>query len=163
MAAITICSDFGAQENKVCHCLNCFPSICHEVMGQDAVILFFWILSFKPAFSLLSLSSFPKKCLFQNDFHKKDLGSVTAVSTQSAVALKSFTNNLVCLIAFDFLIPWTIARQAPLSMGFSRQEYWSGLPFPSPGTLLDPGFEPVSPVSPALQVDSLPAEASGKP
>ena len=41
--------------------------------------------------------------------------------------------------------PWTVARQAPLSMGFSRQEYWSGLPFPSPGELPHPGLEPGSP------------------
>ena len=47
-------------------------------------------------------------------------------------------------------------------MGFPRQEYWSGLPFPSPGDLPDPGIEPMSPVSPALQVDSLPTESSGK-
>ena len=47
-------------------------------------------------------------------------------------------------------------------MGFPRQEYWSGLPFPSPGDLPDPGIEPASPVSPALQEDSLPAESSGK-
>ena len=46
--------------------------------------------------------------------------------------------------------PWTVACQAPpLSMGFSRQEYWSGLPFPSPGKLSDPGIEPESPASPA--------------
>ena len=50
--------------------------------------------------------------------------------------------------------PETVARQAPVSMGFSRQEYWSGLPFPSPGDLPDPGTEPASPVSPALKVDS---------
>ena len=50
--------------------------------------------------------------------------------------------------------PWTIAHQAPPSMGFSRQEYWSGLPFPSPGGLLNPEIEPVSPAFPALQVDS---------
>ena len=48
--------------------------------------------------------------------------------------------------------PWTVARQAPLSMGFPRQQYWSGLPFLPPGSLLDPGIEPVTP---ALQVDSL--------
>ena len=48
--------------------------------------------------------------------------------------------------------PWSIACQAPLSMKFSRQEYWSGLPFPSPGDLPDPGIEPRSP---ALQADSL--------
>ena len=41
--------------------------------------------------------------------------------------------------------PWTVAYQAPLSMGFSRQEYWSGLPFPSPGDLPNPGIEPGSP------------------
>ena len=48
------------------------------------------------------------------------------------------------------VIPWTIARQAPLSMGFSRQEYWSGLPFPSPGDLPNPGIEPPSLMSPVL-------------
>ena len=48
--------------------------------------------------------------------------------------------------------PWTIAHQAPLSMGFSRQEYWSGLPFPSPGDLANPGIKPGSP---ALQADDL--------
>ena len=48
---------------------------------------------------------------------------------------------------------WTIVRQAPLSMGFSRQGYWSGLPFPPPGDLSDPGIEPKSPVSPTLQAD----------
>ena len=46
--------------------------------------------------------------------------------------------------------PWTVAHQAPLSMGFSRQEYRSGLPFPSPGDLPDPGIEPTSLISPAL-------------
>ena len=46
MAAVTICSDFGARKNKVCHCFDCFPSICHEVMGPDAMILVFWILSY---------------------------------------------------------------------------------------------------------------------
>ena len=52
------------------------------------------------------------------------------------------------------------ACQAPLSMGFSRQEYWSGLPFPSPGDLPDPGIEPGSP---AFQSDALPTELLGKP
>ena len=60
--------------------------------------------------------------------------------------------SCVCL----FVTPWTVARQAPLSMGLSRQEYWSGLPCPSPGHLPNPGIEPASPVSPALQADSLP-------
>ena len=52
-----------------------------------------------------------------------------------------------------FATPWTVAHQAPLSMGFSRQGYWSGLPFPSPGDLPNPGIEPGSP---ALQADSSP-------
>ena len=56
--------------------------------------------------------------------------------------------------------PWTLARQAPLSKGFSRQESWSGLPFPSPGDLPNPGIKPWSPV---LQEDSLPTEVPGKP
>ena len=58
------------------------------------------------------------------------------------------------------VIPQTAAHRAPLSMGFSRQYYWSGLPFPSPGDLPNPGIEPRSA---ALQVDSLPAEPQGKP
>ena len=48
-------------------------------------------------------------------------------------------------VVSDSATPWTVARQAPLSMGFSRQEYWSGLPFPSPEDLPDPGIEPRSP------------------
>ena len=59
-----------------------------------------------------------------------------------------------------FATPWTTAYQAPPSMGFSRQECWSGLPFPSPGDLPDPGNEPGSP---ALQADALPSEPPGKP
>ena len=59
-----------------------------------------------------------------------------------------------------FATPWTVAYQAPPSMGFSRQEYWSGLPFPSPGDLPDPGIEPRSPV---LQADALTSEPPGKP
>ena len=59
-----------------------------------------------------------------------------------------------------FVTPWTIAHQAPPSLGFSRQEYWSGLPFPSPGDLPDPGIKPRSP---ALQADTLTSEPPGKP
>ena len=59
-----------------------------------------------------------------------------------------------------FAAPWTVAQQPPLPMGFSRQEYWSGLPFPSPGDLPNPGIEPRSP---ALQADALPSEPPGRP
>ena len=54
-----------------------------------------------------------------------------------------------------FATLWTIARQAPLSLGFSRQEYWNGLPCPRPGDPPNPVIEPASSVAPALQVDSL--------
>ena len=63
-------------------------------------------------------------------------------------------------VAQSCATPWTVARQAPLSMKFSRQEYWSGLPFPSPGNLPDPGIEPGSP---ALWADTLQSEPPGKP
>ena len=71
-----------------------------------------------------------------------------------------------------FVALWTMARQAPLSTGFSRKEHWSGLPCPPPGNLPDPGIKPVSPVAPDLQVaylqatpvaPDLPAEPLGKP
>ena len=64
------------------------------------------------------------------------------------------------LVVSDSCDPWTVAHQAPLFMGVSRQEYWSGLPFPSPGDLHDPGIKSGSP---ALQVDSLPSEPLRKP
>ena len=59
-----------------------------------------------------------------------------------------------------FATLWTVAYQAFPSMGFSRQEYWSGLPFPSPGDLPDPGIKPGSP---ALEADALTSEPPGKP
>ena len=57
-----------------------------------------------------------------------------------------------------FATPWTVAYQAPLSMGFSRQEYWSGVPFPSPGDLPNPG---ITLGSPALEADTLTSEPPG--
>ena len=71
-----------------------------------------------------------------------------------ACVLSCFSRVQLCAVL------WTVAFQAPLSMGFSRQEYWSGLPFPPSGNLSDPGIKPGSP---ALQADSLPFEPPGKP
>ena len=65
----------------------------------------------------------------------------------------------VTKLCLTLVTPWTVAHQTPRSMGFSRQEYWSGLPFPSPGNLPDPGIEPGSS---SLQADSLPTELGGK-
>ena len=94
--------------------------------------------------------------------------------------LHSYTDyaSLICIVcgkpshsykydSFDYIkgcknwtwTPWTVAYQAPPSMGFSRQEYWSGLPFPSPGDLPDPGIKPWSP---AFQADTLTSEPPGK-
>ena len=69
-----------------------------------------------------------------------------------------------CSVVSDsFVIPWTVTCQAPLSIEFSRQEYWSGLPFPTPGDLHDPGIEPASPESPALAGRFFTTAAPGKP
>ena len=69
----------------------------------------------------------------------------------------------VASVVSDTAAPWTAAHQAPLSMGFSRQEYWSGLPCPPPGGLPDPGIQPASPASLASQTDSLPLSHQGSP
>ena len=66
-------------------------------------------------------------------------------------------------LVWHFVTPWTIAYQAPPSMEFSRQEYWSGLPFPPPWDLPNPGTEPTSPASSAWQADSLPLSHLGSP
>ena len=66
-------------------------------------------------------------------------------------------------VVSDSVTPWTVACQTPLSIGFSRQEYWSGLPFPSTEDLPDPGIEHRSLMSPALQEGSSPLIPQGKP
>ena len=63
----------------------------------------------------------------------------------------------------DYMPTWATAHQAPLSMGFSRQEYWNGLPFSTSGDLPDPGIKPTSLMSPAVQADSLPLCREGEP
>ena len=72
------------------------------------------------------------------------------------IRLMVVVQSLLCL---TLATPWTVTVQAPLSMGFSRHEYWSGLPFTSPGDLPDPGIERGFP---ALPADSLPTELQGK-
>ena len=69
-------------------------------------------------------------------------------------------SDLATKLCQTLVTSWTIAHQASLSLGFPRQEYWSGLPFPSPGDLPDSGIKPESP---ALETDSLPVEPPGKP
>ena len=71
----------------------------------------------------------------------------------NAVVVQSLEVKLLSHVQL-FVTPWTVAHQAPLSLGFSRQEYWSGMPFPSPGYLPNPGIEPESLSSPALAGES---------
>ena len=94
------------------------------------------LLSYKIRYSLQHTSS-PGNHFYLNWFKVKSLSRVQLFET-----------------------PWTISYQAPLSLEFSRQEYWSGSPFPSPGDLPNPGIEPGSPI---LQADVLPSEPPGKP
>ena len=75
MAAVTICSDVEAPQNKVSHYFHCFPIYCHEVMGQDAMIFVFWMLGFKPIFSLCSFT-FNKRL-----FSSSSLSAIRVVST----------------------------------------------------------------------------------
>ena len=79
----------------------------------------------------------------------------------------SDTHHCCCLLrrcsVIGFVTLWTVALQAPLSTGFSRQEYWSGLLYPPPGDLPDPEIKPTSPDFPAPQVDSLPLNHRGSP
>jgi len=87
--------------------------------------------------------------------------------TEQLSPLTSNVSLRVCLLsclshAQLSVTPWTIAHQAPLSMGFSRQEYWSGLPCTPPWAFPDLGIKPATPVSPALQAGSLPTEPPGK-
>ena len=70
------------------------------------------------------------------------------------------SESVSCLVVSDSVTPWTVVCQVPLSIEFSRQEYWSGLPCPFPGDLPDPGIEYRSPT---LQADSLPFKPPGKP
>ena len=86
----------------------------------------------------------PSWCIGHKVREKRDEPKIAVVELLSRVQLSA--------------TPWTVAHEAPLSMGFPRQEYWSGVPFPPPGDLPNPGMEPVSP---ALQADSLPLSRQG--
>ena len=84
-----------------------------------------------------------------------------SISISISMGMCMHAQSLQCVRIF--VTPWTVAHQAPLSMGLSRQEYWSGLPGPPPGHLPDPGIEPVSPASSGLQAESLLLSHQGSP
>ena len=90
-----------------------------------------------------------------------DLAAAAAAEVARTVTNRRESNSVSHLVvSWLFRTPWTVALQDPLSMGVSRQEYWSGLPFPPPGNFPNPGIKPRSP---ALQVDSLPSEPPVEP
>ena len=80
----------------------------------------------------------------------------TCISKYQLIQIMCVSHSVVS----DSATPGTVAHQAPLSIGLPSQEYWSGLPFPPPGDLPNPGIEPGCP---ALQADLLPSETPGKP
>ena len=91
----------------------------------------------------------------------RNLSAVVSASRDKTITNYPLTpyGGLVAKSCPTLVSPWTVARQAPLSIGFSMQEYWSGLPFPSPGDLSNPRIEPESS---ALKADSLLTELPGK-
>ena len=107
MAAVTICSDFGAQNNKACHCFHCFPIYLHEVMGLDAMILVFWMLSCKPTFSLSSFT-FIKRL-----FSSSSLSAIRVVSS-------AYLRLLIFLLAI--LIPAYVSSSPAFLMMYSAYE-----------------------------------------
>ena len=129
--------------------MDCSPpgSSVHGIL--QARILEWVAISFSKEFAINPLSTRePVRILSKGEmtFGNEPSGSISSVQSLSRVRL--------------FVTPWIVAHQAPLSREFSRQEYRSGLPFPPPGNLSDPGIKPEPP---ALQADSLPSESPGKP
>ena len=93
-------------------------------------------------------------------------GKVTKFSATVDSFLRSVLitgSVLVAKLCPTLVTPWTVACQVPLSMGFSRREYWSGLSCPPPGNLPHPGIAPFSPVAPALQANLFTTQLPGKP
>ena len=108
----------------------------------------------------ISFKSYPKYYHFNMQPIQKSLRYFTLWRLQNLGCILYFV--CACSVVSDSATPWIVARQAPLSMEFSKQEYWSGLPFPSPETLLDPGIKPMSSASPALADGFFITEPPGK-
>ena len=112
-------------------------SICHEMTGPDAMVVIFWMLSFKPAFSLSSFT-FIKRL-----FSSSSLSTIKVVSS----AYLRLMITVLCLVAQSCPTLWNTvdcSLSGPVSMRFSRQECWNGLPCPPLGDLPNPGIKPRS-------------------
>ena len=142
MAVITIWSDFGAPKNKVIHCFHCIPSICHEVMGPDAMILVFWMLCFKPRFSLSSFT-FIKRL-----FSSSSLSAIRVVSS-------AYLRLLIFLLA-NLIPAWASSNPAFLMMYSACKLNKEGdniLPWGTPFSIWNQSVVPC----PVLTVASWPA------
>ena len=163
----------------LCHPLLLLPSIfpSMRVFSKDSVLCIRWLKYWSFSFSISPSSEYSGLTSFRMDWldllavqgtfksllqHHSSKASILQHSAFFIVQL-SYLHMKVKVKSLShirlFATPWTLAYQAPPSMGFSRQEYWSGLPFPSPGDLPDPGIEPRSP---AFQADALTSEPPGK-
>ena len=150
----------------VCVCV-CVRARVRALQGFCAVCSGLWIHLSKPvskhyfdycAFITnldIKQSVFPKLFLLEHLSFHVGLGSPRSRPRWYLFSCSVMSSSSVIL--------WTVAHQAPLSMGCFRQEYWSGLPFPTPGDLPNPGIKPASILSPALQADSLPLSHRGNP
>ena len=114
---------------------------------SNTIFLKTWV-DFEAIIALYNILNFIPWCVYLNGIFHKD------AMFPCVCMLNRFHG------VWLFATPWTVACQDALSVGFSRQEHWSGLPFPSPGDLPNPGIEPRSP---ALQADALTSEPPGKP
>ena len=103
-------------------------------------------MNFRKGF--VSLENICKGIKFHNNTHFFRYKTSEKKSQKITLAKWKIHISHVCVLSHVglFATPWTVTCQAPLSMGFFRQEYWNGLPFPSPGNLPDAGIEPISPV-----------------
>ena len=128
--------------------------------SKESLIFFFSNLdAFKKYFSFLIALVSISSTVLKRSSKSRHLHLVSDIKGKS-FSLSPLNITLNIMMCPTLATPWTVACQAPLSMGFSRQEYWSGLPFPFPGDLPDPRIERGSP---ALQADTLPTELQGKP
>ena len=166
----------------LCHSLLLLPSIFPgiRVFSNESFLPIGWPKYWRFSFSISPSNEYPGLISFRRDWfdllavqgtlksllqHHSSKASVLQCSAFFMVQLSHpYMKVKVKLLSHVRLFvtpsPWTVAHQAPPSMGFSKQEYWSGLSFPSPGDLPDPGIELRSP---ALQADALTSEPLGKP
>ena len=132
----------------------CLPFVPITIKKKKTIFIFVYVLRF---FSLTS-KCYPSGifCCCPTFHRRKRKGTETHIKTEGK--WHEWKWKWSRSIVSDSAIPWTVAYQVPPSMGFCRQEHWSGLPFPSQGDLPNPGTEPRSPV---LQADGFPSEPPG--